>query len=161
MSYFAAAFTRTGGGWQGNEIDLDDVDDIEDVAEVAGRVESDDGLVVVVLEEDDWFGVVRVESDDEPRVYVSDAVETLRTGLGEALLSELAAEFAVSGDDVTDLAAEAPRAEPLGEAGLLDDLGVPAAYLTKLARGSDTSPADAVAALAERLGCVDALEAVR
>ena len=151
MSYFAAAFTRTGGGWQGEEIDLDDVRQIEDVAEVASQVESDDGVVVVLVEDEDWFGVVRVDPDDDPKAFVSDAAEAVRSPVGAALLSELAANE--SPDDLPS--------EPLGDKGVLDDLGVPSDELHQLAVGIGTSPSEAVAVLAERLGCVDALEAVR
>ncbi len=162
MSYFAAAFARSGGDWLGSEIDLDDVETVEEVAGAASQVESDGGLVIVLVEEEDWFGVIRVEPDDEPRVYVSDAAETVRSVIGTALLSELAEEYAQVGEEDEDEAAPPVLpAEPLGEPGVLDDLGVSADELNRLAAAIGTSPADAVTAIAERLGCVDALEAVR
>ena len=159
MSYFAAAFTRVAGGWQGSEIDLNDVESIEDVADAAAHVESDDGLVVVLLEEEDWFGVVRVETDEEPRLYVSDGAEAWRTTIGESVLSELASDYAVGDDPETD--EPTLPSGPLGEAGLLDDLGVSTGYLNRLAANSGSTPSDAMAALAEHLGFVDALESVR
>ena len=122
---------REAGGWR-SEIDLNDVEDIEDVADAAAQVESDDGLVVVLLEEEDWFGVVRVETDEDPRVYVSDAAEAGRTIMGEAALSELAGEYAV-GDDRGPTSAL--PAEPLGDVGLLDDLGVSAGDAGPVGRG--------------------------
>ncbi len=157
MSYFAAAFARAEGEWLASEIDLNDVEDIEGIADVALQVESDDGLVVVLLEEEDWFGVVRVETDEDPRVYVSDAAEAARSVVGEAALSELAGEYQVE----TDGDASALPAEPLGDVGLLDDLGVRAGELARLAGGTGTTPSNVVATLAERLGFVEALETVR
>lgn len=158
MSYFAAAFTRTDGEWLASEIDLDDIEGIEGVAEMAAQVESDDGLVVVLLEEEDWFGVVRVEPDDDPRVFVSDAAETVRSLVGEAVLSELAAEYVLDADDSEG---DGVPAGPLGDPGLLVEFGVRAEDLKRLAGALGTAPSDAVAALAERLGCVEALETVR
>jgi putative tRNA adenosine deaminase-associated protein len=156
VSYFAVAFARADGEWLASEIDLDDAEDIEGIADVAGQVESDDGLVVVLLEDEEWFGVVRVETDEDPRVYVSDAGEAGRSVVGEAVLSELAAEYGVESDpDSGGL-----PAEPLGDAGLLDDLGVRGGELSRLA-GSTSTPSDVVAALAERMGFVEALETVR
>jgi putative tRNA adenosine deaminase-associated protein len=156
VSYFAAAFARADSEWLASEIDLDDAEDIEGIAEMAAQVESDDGLVVVLLEDEEWFGVVRVESDEDPRVYVSDAAEAGRSVVGQAVLSELASEYGADSDpDFGGL-----PAEPLGETGLLDDLGVRGGELARLA-GSTSTPSDVVATLAERLGFVEALETVR
>ncbi|HEY8456311.1 MAG TPA: tRNA adenosine deaminase-associated protein [Actinopolymorphaceae bacterium] len=160
MSYFAAAFTRSGGDWWGTELDLDDAESIEAIADVASEVDSDDGNVVILVEEEDWFGVVRVEDDDDPRVFVSDGAEAMRTTVGEAMLSEVVIEY-LSEEAMDNGHGSGLPSEPVGEAGLLDDLGVSGRELRRLAADADTSPADAVATLAERLGFVDQLEAVR
>src|SRR5690606_32081924 len=126
------------GEWQGSELDLDDVDSLEDVADAALELEPEDGVVIVLVEHDHWFGIVRAQDDDEPRTFVSDASEAARTALGELLLPELATrrDFADLSDipDVAELdeadgePAEVSGADlpdgPMGEAGLLDDLGV-------------------------------------
>lgn len=176
MSYFAAAFARSGGEWVASETDLDDVETVEDVVDAVQEVETDDEIVLVFVEEENWFGVVRVEGDEEPRVYVSDGAETLRSPVGEALVSELVEEHrlaaVVAGDvgevpvPATDLDEDEDTpvmlpAEPIGEAGLLDDLGIRAEDLNRLAEAIGTSPAAAVTFLAERLGFAEALEAVR
>lgn len=160
MSYFAAAFARRGGDWLATEIDLDDAEDVDGVAEVAAEVDADDGIVVVLVEEEEWFGVVRVEPDEDPRVFVSDGAEAGRTPVGETVVSEIAADYADDEAPVSGRGVALP-AEPLGEAGLLDDLGVSAETLNRLAGASGTTPADAVAEIAERIGFVDVLETVR
>ncbi|NYH93068.1 tRNA adenosine deaminase-associated protein [Actinopolymorpha rutila] len=177
VSYFAAAFARSGGEWVASETDLDDVETVEDVVDAVHQVESDDEIVLVFVEEENWFGVVRVEGDEEPRVYVSDGAETFRSPVGEALVSELAEEHRLAAVVAGDVGGEVPvpatdldededepvelPSEPIGEAGLLDDLGIRAEDLNRLAEAIGTPPAAAVAFLAERLGFAEALEAVR
>ncbi|MGH3488103.1 MAG: hypothetical protein ACRDP8_09360 [Actinopolymorphaceae bacterium] len=160
MSYFAAAFARRGGDWLATEIDLDDVDGVEGVSEVAAEVDADDGIVVVLVEEEEWFGVVRVEPGEDPRVFVSDGAEAVRTPVGQTLASEIAVDYADDDTAASGRGVTLP-ASPAGESGLLDDLGVSAETLKRLAGASSTTPADAVAELAERIGFVDVLETVR
>jgi putative tRNA adenosine deaminase-associated protein len=160
VSYFAAAFARRGGDWLATEIDLDDAEDVEGVAEVAAEVDADDGIVVVLVEEEEWFGVVRVEPDEDPRVFVSEGAEAGRTPVGETLVSEIAADYLDDDAPASGRGVVLPP-EPLGEAGLLDDLGASAETLNRLASSTSTTPADAVAELAERIGFVDVLETVR
>ncbi|MET9023529.1 tRNA adenosine deaminase-associated protein [Actinopolymorpha sp. NPDC004070] len=178
MSYFAAAFARSGDEWVASETDLDDVETVEDVVDAVQDVESDDENVLVLVEEENWFAVVRVEGDEEPRVYVSDGAETLRSPVGEALVSELVEEHRLAAVVAGDAGADLPvvpatdldededepvelPAEPIGEAGLLDDLGIRAEDLNRLAAAIGTPPSAAVTFLAERLGFAEALEAVR
>ncbi|MEQ4204151.1 hypothetical protein ABN028_31445 [Actinopolymorpha sp. B17G11] len=161
MSYFAAAFARRGGDWLATEIDLDDAEGVDGVAEAAAEVDADDGIVVVLVEEEEWFGVVRVEPDEDPRVFVSDGAEAGRTPVGGTLVSEIAADYLDDDEVPVSGRGVALPAEPLGEAGLLDDLGASAETLNRLAGATSTTPADAVAEIAERIGFVDVLETVR
>lgn len=152
MSNFAAAFARDDAdNWFGEEVDVDDVETVEDLADVV-REESDDGLVVALLEHEDWFGVVRVPPDGNAQVYVSDAAEAVRSPVGEILVTDFG--DARPGEDTI-----APPA-PLGVAGLLHDFGLKAGDLEQLT-GSGVKPADAVTEIAERIGAVDALEELR
>lgn len=160
MAYFAAAFARSGGDWTGTELDLDEVETLDDLADLGRELLPDDGVVLVLLEEeDDWFGVVRVEGDDDPRVYVSDAAETMRSPVG-SVLAKAVAEQLSDGDDDEGPVAGLP-AGPYGDADLVSDLGLTGDDLNELALATGLSPSEAVASLAERLGFEPALESVR
>ena len=179
--YFAALLARTDDGWQASDTELDDVETLADLADLARRAVGDEDTVLVCIEQDGaWFGVVRVDGEDDPRVFVSDAAAAMRSAYGEILLSDellgrepedlAALEQLVdldgtedgepesahadgTGDD--DSAAEHVPAGPLGDAELLTDFGMdPAAVLSLTAE-------DALTEIADTLGCTDMLEAVR
>ena len=163
MSYFAAVLVRTEDGWSGSELELADVEDLEALAEQLREATGDGpGPALLLLEEDDeYLGLVRVDGGagalDEPRVFLSDrrAVQA----------SEVAALLWEDGDpaDGTDDDDEGirPVAEPVGDAGLLADLGMPADELLALCAEEGLLPGDVLTSVCERVGCAEALEAVR
>jgi putative tRNA adenosine deaminase-associated protein len=172
VTYFAAALARRGSGWTGEEIDLDDVEDLDGVVDSVRQAVGDDAETALMLfeENDEWFGVVRIDDDGDPRVFVSDGrvVETSQVGgiLGEAAT--------VENDDVVDVdddedeeddeeEEEATRAagDPIGDPDLLADLGVPGNRLLALCAEEGQLPADILSTLCESAGCLDALEALR
>jgi putative tRNA adenosine deaminase-associated protein len=192
VSYFAAAFARSSGaGWDGLDIDLDEVETLDELADVVREAAldagADDEVLVVLLEQpDEWFGVVRLDADEDPRVFVSDAQAALRHALGEILLPDLVPpvdeeetlnvldghallneDAPDAGEDVDALTAreipDAPLAPPgpTGDQDLLTDLGVGAAELTAVSHPGDITPSEALTVVAERIGCIEALEAVR
>lgn len=172
MTYFAAALARRGAGWTGEEIDLGDVEDLDGVIESVRQAVGDDAETALMLfeENDEWFGVVRIDDNGDPRVFVSDGrvVETSQVGgiLGEAAAIE--DDDAVDvGDDEDDTddeeEEEAIRAagDPIGDPDLLADLGVPGNRLLALCSEEGQLPADILSALCESAGCLDTLEALR
>lgn len=159
MSYFAAAFARgDDGDWSGAELDLGEVETIEDLTDVAQEADADTEFVVVLVEDEDWFAVVRVAGDASAEMYVSDAAEAFRSPIGEVLVLDLGG-FEGGEDDAEDGEVVVPAA-PMGEPGLLTDLGLKSGDLVALATGGSTS-ADAITEIAEQIGAVDALEDVR
>ncbi|MEU6538971.1 hypothetical protein [Streptomyces sp. NPDC047000] len=173
--YFAALLARTEDGWEASDTELDDVETLSDLADLAREASTDDDTVLVLIEQEDaWFGVVRVDGEEDPRIYVSDAAAAARSSYGEILLTDelLGRE---PGDDGTDLesldldgtedgetdddedgpAAEAVPHGPVGDAEVLDDLGVDEKEL----RGLDAE--DALSSIAEALGASEVLETVR
>ncbi|MFE1749719.1 tRNA adenosine deaminase-associated protein [Streptomyces anandii] len=179
--YFAALLARTEDGWEASDTELDDVETLADLADLAREASADDDTVLVLLEQEDaWFGVVRVDGEDDPRIYVSDAAAAARSSYGEILLTDelLGRE---PGDDGTDLDSldldgtedgepasagddeeeESPSSSetithgPLGDVEILDDLGVGAKELRAL------DAEDALSAIAEALGASEVLETVR
>ncbi|OMI88239.1 hypothetical protein BSZ07_19720 [Streptomyces sp. M1013] len=182
--YFAALLARTEDGWEASDTELDDVETLSDLADLAREASPDEDTVLVLIEQEDaWFGVVRVDGEEDPRIYVSDAAAAARSSYGEILLTDelLGREPGDEGDDLDALdldgtedgesddddeedggdgaAAAAGSGEavphgPVGDAEVLDDLGVSEKELRSMS-------GDAVGEIAEALGASDVLETVR
>ncbi|MBC9714018.1 hypothetical protein H9Y04_15735 [Streptomyces sp. TRM66268-LWL] len=183
--YFAALLARTEDGWEASDTELDDVETLSDLTELArehAAGDTDDDTVLVFIEQEDvWFGVVRVDGEEDPRIYVSDAAAASRSSYGEILLTdELLGREPGSGDeadleDLTDLdgtedgepeaeaeddsdegvaASDAVPSGPLGDTRILDDLGLSEKELLSL-------HTDALNEIADALGASEVLETVR
>ncbi len=164
MSFFAAALARSAGGWSASEIDLDEIEDLEALVEQLREMSDDgEGPALLMLEEnDEYVAVVRVDGGPgslaEPRVFLSDRRAVLASGVA-AMLWEDADPEQGEGDEEDE--GTRPVAEPVGDAGLLSDLGTSADDLLDLCAEEGLLPADVLTALCERAGCLDALESVR
>ncbi|MFF0105986.1 tRNA adenosine deaminase-associated protein [Streptomyces hirsutus] len=179
--YFAALLARTEDGWEASDTELDDVETLSDLADLAREAAPDEDTVLVLIEQEDgWFGVVRVDGEDDPRIYVSDAAAAARSSYGEILLTDelLGREPGADGPDLDALdldgtedgepddagtgedgAADTGSADsvphgPVGDALVLDDLGVSEKDLRSLS-------GDALGEIAEVLGAAEVLETVR
>jgi len=174
--YFAALLARTEDGWEASDTELDDVETLNDLADLAREAAVDDDTVVAFLEQEDaWFGVVRVDGDDDPRVFISNAVAAQRSSYGAMLTDELLGRDKDVEDELDsldldgtedgepdaqdatepDTEADTPvPAGPLGDARLLEDLGISEKELLSL-------DSDALGEIADALGCTEVLEAVR
>jgi putative tRNA adenosine deaminase-associated protein len=173
VSHFAALIVRTGRGWKGADIDIDDAADIEEVADLLRDAAIDDGPVVMFVEEDDeWFGVVRVDGNNDPKVFISDARMVAVSPLAMTLFADLAPDEiadeseAIAEDE--DILADddeqpsvKPAAEPSGAAGLLADFGLPDADLLAMCAEEGALPADVITGICERLGCAEEIEVYR
>ncbi|MFC8826278.1 hypothetical protein ACFT9I_13115 [Streptomyces sp. NPDC057137] len=183
--YFAALLARTEDGWEASDTELDDVETLSDLTDLAREASVDEDTVLVFIEQEDaWFGVLRVEGEEDPRIYVSDAAMAARSSYGEILTDEL-----LGGDD-DDLAdaldtldldgtedgeteeqedtehsdgstgpadAAGPGTVPAGPAGdraILADLGLSEAELLAL-------ETDAMSEIADALGASEVLETAR
>ncbi|MFC5719957.1 hypothetical protein ACFP1Z_07195 [Streptomyces gamaensis] len=174
--YFAALLARTEDGWQASDTDLDNVETLSDIADLAREAAVDDDTVLVFIEQEDaWFGVVRVDGEDDPRVYLSDAASASRSSYGAMLADELLGRDTTGSDldSLVDLdgteegepeaeedeeaaadSAEPVPAGPLGDGQILADLGMGERELHVLSE-------DALSEIADMLGCTEVLEAVR
>lgn len=138
-------------------------------------------MLVFIEQEDAWFGVLRVDGEEDPRIYVSDAAAAARSSYGEILLTdellgkdpdqdeldaldldgtedgepEPADEDDAGDDDVAAAADEAVPVGPIGDRLILADLGVSERELLAL------DPNDALSEIAEVLGAAEVLETVR
>ncbi|MFC3573357.1 hypothetical protein ACFOZ0_08740 [Streptomyces yaanensis] len=176
--YFAALLARTEDGWEASDTELDDVETLSDLTDLARDASVDEDTVLVLIEQEDaWFGVVRVDGEDDPRIYVSDAAAAARSSYGEILLTDelLGREPGDDGADLDSLdldgtedgepddsddedGASADAAvphSPVGDSEILDDLGVGEKELRSL------DAEDALASIAEALGASEVLETVR
>jgi len=168
VSYFASALARTDGTWSGTELDLGEVEDLDGLVEEMRRDADDAGLIVLFVEEDDeWFGIVRLDDDADPRAFLSDG-RVLETSTVGALLAEAAAVTDPDDDEPDDEDAEGDEDEsvriegdPIGDAELLADLGTPAKRLLALCAEEGQLPADIISSLCESAGCLEALEELR
>ncbi|KUN83798.1 hypothetical protein AQJ66_16570 [Streptomyces bungoensis] len=177
--YFAALLARTEDGWEASDTELDDVETLSDLADLAREASPDEDTVLVLIEQEDaWFGVVRVDGEDDPRIYVSDAAAAARSAYGELLLTDELLGREPGADDGPDLdaldldgtedgesedddededgsAADAVPHSPVGDSEILDDLGIGEKELRSL------DADDALSAIAEALGASEVLETVR
>ncbi|MFI6860075.1 hypothetical protein ACIBKZ_09195 [Streptomyces sp. NPDC050421] len=190
--YFAALLARTEDGWKASDTELDDVETLSDLTDLAREASVDEDTVLVFIEQEDaWFGVIRVDGEEDPRIYVSHASAAARSSYGEILLTDellgrepgaedsiAALEELVGLDGTEDGEPESPGhspdnstdnstdddddgpdpdavpAGPLGDTGVLSDLGLPEAELLMLRT-------DALAEIADALGAAEVLETVR
>lgn len=181
--YIAALLARTEDGWQASDTELDDVETLSDLVELAREGSVDDDTVLVFIEQEDaWFGVVRVEDLEDPRIYVSDAAAAARSSYGEILTNELLGgdddvsadldsldldgtedgedvENSDNGDLAEDLADDPgpttpATAGPVGDRLILADLGMTEKQLLELG-------GEALSEIADALGAAEILEAVR
>jgi putative tRNA adenosine deaminase-associated protein len=141
-------------------------------------------VLVYIEQEDAWFGVVRVDGEEDPRIYVSDAAAAARSSYGEILLTDELLGRDPGDDDVADLDSldldgtedgepeneaddddeddvgatakgETVPPGPIGDREVLTDLGVNEKELLAL------DSTDALGEIAEVLGAAEVLEAVR
>ncbi len=169
MSYFAAAATRGPRGWTAAELDLTGAADVEEIAERLRDSDLTADVSLLFVESDDTYLVIlRLDGGEDLRIFGSDAVFAEESRLGALLLGDLEVapleldELPAAGPDQDD---EEPPAstdiDPLGDADLLADLGVPAAKLLALCAHEGMLPADVTAEVCQVLGCGDAVEELR
>ncbi|MFY1596986.1 tRNA adenosine deaminase-associated protein [Micromonospora sp. WMMD737] len=173
MSYFAAAVVRDDSGWTAAEVNLRGVTDIEDVADRLRDVDSDADLSLLFVEADDTYLVImRLDEGEDLRVFGSDSAYAEESRLGALLVGDLKTSVtglddtdeprpSGRGDDDTEQPAVDPEADPVGEADLLADLGIPAQKLLNLCAQEGMMPADVTAEVCQVLGCADEVEELR
>ncbi len=159
MAYFAALLARSGSGWTVSDLDLDEVEDLDSLTEIMRESVEDDETALLLLEqEDSWFGVVRVDGEDDPRVFVSDPSAAARSAYGEILLSAEGIDYK---EEEYDEEESRPPSAPVGDSELLADLGTSEAELLGMVNEDGLLPTDAIDRIAAKLGCAEELESLR
>jgi len=196
VAYFAALLARSADRWQARDADLDEIEDVAGLVEFMREVPDDeeedepDTVVLLLEQEEVWFAVVRLDAEEDPRLFVSDAAAVSRSAYADLLLAggliplgpdgspseEPLPGAAAAEDEEEDADGERPdlaalaeadpgerrplHSGPAGDPELLTDFGVRTTRLVGLCRDG-LLPADALADLAEALGAADELEEVR
>jgi len=102
VAYFAALLARSADRWTARDADLDEIEDVAGLVEFMREFPQDDDeeepdTTVLFLEQEEvWFAVVRLDAEEDPRLFVSDAAAASRSAYGELLLS---ADLAPIGPD--------------------------------------------------------------
>ena len=119
VSYFTAVVAGDGRSWRARDVDVEDAGSLDDLADVLRAANHRGGPVLAVIErEDEWFALVRVDDDEEPRLFVSDMHAASRSSYAQLL--------APAADVDTDrgplVSAEVdPDADPDSVGGVSDD----------------------------------------
>ncbi len=172
MSYFAAAVVRDESGWTAAEVNLRGVTDVDEVADRLRDVDPDADLSLLFVEaEDAYLVILRLDEGEDLRVFGSDSAYAEESRLGALLVGDLKTSVTglddteetrpAGGDEDGEQPAVDPEADPVGDADLLADLGVPAPKLLALCAHEGMLPADVTAELCTVLGCTDEVEELR
>ncbi|HEY4315374.1 MAG TPA: tRNA adenosine deaminase-associated protein [Actinomycetes bacterium] len=149
MSYFTAVLARDGRAWTFHDLDVDSQSTLTELtADLRGVAEEDQPVLLLVEREDAWWAVVRVDGDDDPRVFVSD--------IAGAVASPYAELLAVADEEDEDLAPGVCG----GDLDLLSDLGTSPESLREMC-DDQLLPMDALAAVAEAGGFAEQLDSLR
>ncbi len=174
MSYFAAAAARSADGWLVADVSLAGASDVEDVAERLREVAPEANISLLFVESDDAYLVIlRLDEGEDLRVFGSDAAFAEESRIGAVLLGDIeepAIELdleLVEGEAESETEGEEPApaaladADPVGDADLLADLGIPASRLLALCAQEGMLPSDVTAELCQTLGVADQVEELR
>ncbi len=191
MAYFTAVLARSGATWKARDVEVDESAGLDDLTDaLRGVAIGDEPVLAVVEHEDEWFAIIRVDGDDEPRLFVSDLFAASRSSYAELLApaadvddeddededDEEPAKTASAGSDSdSDSAGDAGDDDDAGEvvdkeitvdawAGetdLLEDLGVSGKQLRALVEKNGEDPGAVLGEVGEAVGFADLLEALR
>ena len=96
MSYFTAVLARDGDKWFPRDVDLEGLESLDELADAlrAREVGDAEPVLAFIEREDSWWAVVRVDGDEDPRVFVSDVVGAAASTYSELLETSTADEEA-------------------------------------------------------------------
>ena len=150
LSYFTAVLAREGKAWTTHDLEVDSATELPELtAELRDLVDDDEPVLLLVEREDAWWAVVRVDGDEDPRVFVSDIA-----GASPVAVRRPAGR---GRRGATRCPSPAPAA---GDLDLLGDLGTTPDTLREMC-DEEVIPMDALAAVAEAAGFAEVLDALR
>ena len=150
MPYFTAVLARDGDKWFPRNVDVEGLESLDELADAlrAREVGDAEPVLAFIEREDSWWAVVRVDGDEDPRVFVSDAAGAAASTYSELLEVEIDEEVGAS------------TAAYAGDVDLLADLGTSAEDLQEMC-DDEMLPVDALAAVAEAGGFAEVLDSLR
>ena len=150
MSYFTAVLAREGSKWFAHDVDLESMGDLDELAYELRDIAIDDEPVLVLVErEDAWWAVLRVDGEEDPRVFVSDVA-----GVAASPYAELLAVAPEEEDEAIE------QVGCTGDFDVLADLGTSPEKLTQMCE-DEMLPMDALAAVSEAGGFAEVLDSLR
>jgi putative tRNA adenosine deaminase-associated protein len=169
VAYFTAVIARSGATWRARDVEFDDASTLEELTDALRSVSVGDEPVLAVIEhEDEWFALIRVDGDEEPRLFVSDLGAAGISPYGPLLApaadvdSAEDLDAAEDDDENEDDEDDEPKiAAWAGETDLLEDLGVTGRTLRKLVEENGDDPGAVLADVGETVGFVELLDALR
>jgi putative tRNA adenosine deaminase-associated protein len=171
VAYFTAVIARSGAAWRARDVEVDDASTLEELTDALRSVSVGDLPVLAVIEhEDEWFALVRVDGDEEPRLFVSDLGAAATSPYGPLLAPaadvDSADDIDVADDDEDDESEADEDDEPkialwAGETDLLEDLGVSGRTIRKLVEENGDDPGAVLAEVGETVGFVELLDTLR
>jgi putative tRNA adenosine deaminase-associated protein len=160
VAYVATALARSAPQWRGSDIDIEELEDLDTVVDALRDLASGKEPVLLLVEEnDEWFGIVRLDGDGEPQLFLSDSRVLAQSEIASVLFSDApVAVVELDPDEETAISAEG---DPIGDPDLLADLGTPASELLALCAEEGLLPGDILTTISERAGCLEPLEELR
>lgn len=162
MPYFTAVLARSGPTWSAHDLDVEAIGDLGELAaQLRGVAPADDAPVLLLVErEDAWWGVVRVDGEEDPRVFVSDAAAAAASRYA-AILEVVAVDSdGTAEEEDADAESGALLATCAGDLDVLADLGTTPEDLQEMC-DDELLPGDALAAVAEGAGFAEVLDSLR
>jgi putative tRNA adenosine deaminase-associated protein len=150
VPYFTAVLARDGDKWFPHNVDVEGLESLDELADAlrAREVGDTEPVLAFIEREDSWWAVVRVDGDEDPRVFVSDAA-------GAA-----ASTYSLLLDVEVDEDVGASTTAFAGDVDLLADLGTSPEDLQEMC-DDEMLPVDALAAVAEAGGFAEVLDSLR
>lgn len=159
------------------DVEIDKHETLDELADALRGAALDEGPVLAVLEhEDEWFALVRIDGEEEPRLFVSDLAAASRSIYGELVAPAADVEpeddlddekAAAEDDDEADEDGDEVAVDDVeiavwaGECDLLEDLGVTGRTLRTWVEGTPDDPGTVLAQVGETAGFAELLEALR
>jgi putative tRNA adenosine deaminase-associated protein len=150
VPYFTAVLARDGDKWFPRNVDVEALESLDELADAlrAREVGDAEPVLAFIEREDSWWAVVRVDGDEDPRVFVSDAAGAAASSYSELLEVEIDEDVGASAVGYA------------GDVDLLADLGTSPEDLQEMC-DDEMLPVDALAAVAEAGGFAEVLDSLR
>lgn len=142
---FAVAAWREGGRWSLAALPPRSTASLDVLIGTLRQLVAEGGAIGFVVSEEDFFLAVRVMPEGSARLLLSDVAAALDWPVAEAAAEMIGADVPDDEDDLDEV-------EPVGDIGLLTDLGMPLTDMELILDDPDLYPDEQVAAIAARMG---------